>query len=305
MLRSIFINRGESIRVSEGWVIIEGVDCDGRVPLEDVYSVVIDNPRVSLSSYALAQLSQNNAHVIVCNDKHMPTALILPLKNHYRPLNVLKRQLALSVRLKNKIWRKIVIGKIGNQLNILKHINADSNSIELLTKYMSEVTGGDSTNREGLAAKVFFRSIYGSQFIRNSDDAINAALNYGYSIVRSTVAKHLCAYGYHCEIGVHHVSETNPFNLAEDFMEPFRPIVDLWVESRKETLVDTLNLGHRKELAALCNRYVTLGDKRMTVRNAIEKMTASYSSTLETEDVERFLIPCVDPQLFMKMDLEE
>lgn len=111
---------------------------------------------------------------------------------------------------------------------------------ERMQQLAQEVLSGDTGNREGIAAKMFFRNFYGCDFIRFENDIINIALNYGYAVIRSSVARSLCAYGYNCALGIHHINEANPFNLADDLMEPLRPLADIWVWQNNEDLVDTL-----------------------------------------------------------------
>lgn len=302
MLRTVFINRGDAITAKDDWLHIVGTEVDGKVPVEDVYSVIIDNPQVQFSCYAVDRLCNQNAHIVLCNEKHLPTTVILPLNRHYRPYGVFKMQIALTKREKNAIWQKIITSKIENQLNVMKHANVNAEAIVLLEQYSKQVRGGDPTNREGLAAKVFFRAMYGSSFVRMSDDGVNAALNYGYAILRSSVAKSLTAYGFNCAIGIHHIGENNPFNLADDLMEPLRPLVDLWVDENQDTLVDELTMEQRKALVALINRPVLMTGKKMNLVHAIERYVAGFSSAIENNDCSRMSIPQIHPRFAPILD---
>ena len=163
--------------------------------------------------------------------------------------------------------------------------------MERLLQLREEVVAGDEGNREGIGAKWFFRSLYGADFIRMHDDGINAALNYGYAILRSAVGKTLTAYGYNCTMGVHHINEANPFNLADDLMEPLRPIVDLWVDEHQEELVDELTKEVRLELINLTNQTVLFDNKKMRMRYAIDKYISSFTSALEKGNPKLLKIP--------------
>ena len=162
----------------------------------------------------------------------------------------------------------------------MKYSEGDGKIVSRLFELEEEVTNGDEGNREGIAARLFFHGLYGSDFIRMYDDAINAALNYGYTVIRSAVAKALTAYGYNCVLGIHHINESNAFNLADDMMEPLRPLVDLWVAEHREDLVDELTKQQKNELAALVNDVVLWNGKRMRVRNAIDKYISSLTTAI-------------------------
>jgi len=229
MFRTVVVNLGEKLSVKDNWLIITADDEEKKIPLEDIYSVVVDNQRTYMTIPCLNALTNSGAHLLLCNEKHNPVSVVLPLNNHYRPLNVIRKQLAVTQDFKDDVWDRIIENKILNQARVLELCSCDTDRIKRLKELAKEVYDGDSGNREGVAAKMYFRSLFGSSFIRFNDDATNAALNYGYAVIRSAVSKALCGYGFNCVLGVHHINEANPFNLADDLMEPLRPIVDLWV----------------------------------------------------------------------------
>ena len=128
-------------------------------------------------------------------------------------------------------------------------------------------------------------------FIRYSDDAVNAILNYGYAIIRSGVAKPLVAHGFNCVIGVHHISETNEFNLADDFMEPLRPLVDGWIAKNSDCLSEGLSKYVKNELVSLVNAEILFDGKTMKVRYAIDSMVKSFVTALEISNPRRLILP--------------
>jgi len=290
--RTIIINIAELIRVKDNWLIVE-TDEEVRIPINELYSIVIDNPQTVLTVSAINYLTQNGVHILYCNEKHLPVSVVLPYNTHYRPLNVIKKQLSLSKKFKDDIWQKITQAKISNQAQVLKMCGCGSNNYNHLLKLSSEVQAGDITNREGHAAKMFFKTLFGSNFIRMNDDVINFALNYGYAIIRSSVAKTLCAYGYNPVIGLHHIGETNPFNLADDLMEPLRPMVDLWVDQNHTDLIDELTKENKKHIVNLVNGTVMFDKRRMKVRNAIDKYVSSLTSAIEGSDTNLIKIPTI------------
>ena len=155
----------------------------------------------------------------------------------------------------------------------------------ILSKYVKEVTIGDETNREGLAAKIYFRSLFGSEFIRFYDDPINAALNYAYQIVKSSIIRTLSIYGLNSYLGINHKSKVNNFNLVYDLIEPFRAIVDLYVYKIKDNLTLPLSFDVRKDLVNILNISVTSNNKKCTLEYSIELLVISYIKALSTGEV--------------------
>lgn len=291
MFRTVVVNFGEKISVKDNWVVVTAGDEDRRIPLEDIYSIVIDNPITCITAPAITKLTDNGTHILVCNEKHLPVSIILPQNNHYRPLNVIRKQIDMSVDFKNQLWDKIIKAKIINQSKTLKLCGCKKEIYNRLLDFSEEVIDGDEGNREAVAAKMFFREMYGSSFIRMADDAINAALNYGYSIIRSAFCKTLVSYGYNCVLGLHHINESNPFNLADDLMEPLRPIIDMWVDDNIEDLVDSITRQQRNELASITNNLILWNGKQMRIRNAIDKYVSSLTTAIDKNNADLLKIP--------------
>ncbi len=291
MFRTLTVNFGEKLKVKDGWLIVEIADEERKIPIEDLYSVVIDNQETSITVPTLHKLTDSGVHILICNEKHQPVTVILPQNTHYRPLNVIRKQIALTNEFKDKLWDKIVKAKIKNQAEVLKLCGGKSEKIKRINEFATEVIGGDEGNREGIAAKMFFREMYGSSFVRMNDDGINAALNYGYTVIRSAFCKTLCAYGYNCVLGIHHINESNAFNLADDLMEPLRPIIDMWVDDNIEDLLDNLSRSQRNQLACIINDDVAIDGKTMRIRNAIDKYVSSLTSAIEHQNVSLLKIP--------------
>ncbi|HHW46150.1 MAG TPA: type II CRISPR-associated endonuclease Cas1 [Clostridiales bacterium] len=291
MFRTVVVNFGERLSVKDNWLIISTAEGEKQIPIEDIYSVVVDNQRTYMSIPCLNALTSSGAHLLLCDGKHNPVSVVLPLNTHYRPLNVIKKQLSLTQDFKDNIWDRIVKHKVLNQAKVLELCGCNSEYAARLRELAEEVVDGDSGNREGIAAKMYFRCLFGSNFIRMNDDATNAALNYGYAVIRSSISKALCGYGFNCVLGIHHINESNPFNLADDLMEPFRPIIDLWVADNFEELLNELTRQQRNELAAIVNNVVEFGGKKMRIRNAVEKYIQSFSTAVERNNAKYILFP--------------
>lgn len=277
--------------VREGWLHVYSPQQEARVPIGDLYSVVVDNRQTLLSMGVLTQLAQAGVHVLLCDDKHLPCAELLPLALHYRPLTVLQKQMELSESFKDLLWQRIVAAKIQNQAKVLRLVGASSSKAQKLEELALQVRPGDRGNKEAQAAKLYFPALFGAGFTRALEDVTNAALNYGYAIIRSAVCKTLAGYGYSGVLGLHHIGPGNPFNLADDLMEPLRPLVDLWTDDHCDDLYEELTRTNRKGLIDLVNHIVRLDGKKMRVRYAIDRYVKSLTSAIDGQDAGLLLLP--------------
>lgn len=294
MFRTLYVTSGERLSVSANWLVVEADGESKKVPVEDIQMLILDNIHACLSVYTLQSLAKYDVNVVLCDEKHLPCCSVLALNQHYRPYGVLKKQMALTQEFKDLLWQKIVKAKIENQNSVLKLRCVQQEVVDRMQQLASEVLPGDIGNREGIAAKMFFRNFYGYNFLRFEEDVINAALNFGYAIIRSAVARSLCAYGYNCALGIHHINESNAFNLADDFMEPLRPLVDLWVFLHNDELVDTLTKSNRVGLANIINDEVIIAGKKMKLYNAIDKYVASFTTAIDNADKNKLLLPYLE-----------
>lgn len=291
MWRTVIIGQGERITVHNGNLCVASREGENSVPMEDIYAVVIDNRAALISVNALALLAEHGAHVFFCNEKHIPVGVTLPYHTHFQPLAVIKRQFALSSEEKDLVWQRIVKEKIFNQARCLQFAGIKGEKVTELLALAENVLPGDEKGLEAVAAKKYFQSLFGYDFTRRGDGVLNAALNYGYAILRSAVAKTLTAYGFNCILGVHHRSEKNPFNLADDFMEPFRPMVDLWVDQNNQSFFEKLSQFNRKGLLSLLNEGIFIAGKTMRLRNAIDVCIASFAGALQKGRPETLYLP--------------
>ena len=283
--RQIIIKKSEKIHFKDNQLIIEKEGNSSKVPLEDINYVLIEDSTTILTTRLLAEFGKNAISLIVCDEKFEPTSIMYPYNYHFKQLEVFSHQLEISEEIKNEFWNQIVKRKIENSIRVLEMTSKDELPITKLTQYIEEVVDGDSKNREGLAAKMYFRSIFGSDFIRFYDDNINAALNYGYTILASAVIRNLAVFGLNTYLGVHHNSKINNFNLAYDFLEPYRSIVDKFVYDNKDDIVYPLSFEFRKSLINLLNKEVLHNDKKYTVEYSIGLLIKSYIKSFSTGEV--------------------
>lgn len=295
MWRTVIVSSGEKLNIKDNWLVVTSENSENRVPVNDIYSLVIENRSAMLSVSVLTTLTQAGAHVIFCDEAHMPTTTALPLNNHYRPYNVIKNQINMTQEFKDILWTSIVKQKILNQCSCLRYRGVKSEKVKEIAELSEKIKNGDSTNREAVAAKKYFSALFGVTFRRTDDEVTNHALNYGYAIIRSAVAKTLCAYGFNGTIGIHHINESNPFNLADDIMEPLRPVVDMWTDENCDNLFENLTYINRRDLIDIPNQVILHNGRKMRIRYAIDMYVKSFASAVSRNNALLLQIPELIP----------
>jgi len=223
--RTIVVKSRSKLEYSLNYMICRNEEVK-RVLIDEISVVIIQSTTVSLTAALLSELIKHKVKVIFCDEKSNPLAELMPYANSFASSARIKEQINWNPSLFGLAWQTITIEKIKNQAMVLGLFLHDDTKAMLL-QYASEVTLGDATNREGHAAKVYFNSLFGKSFYRGDEsNKYNAYLNYGYSIILSAINREITASGYLTQLGIHHIGETNPFNLGCDFMEPLRPLVD-------------------------------------------------------------------------------
>lgn len=283
--RQVIIKKSEKLRFRDNQLIIEKEDISTKVPLEDINYILIEDSTTILTTRLLAELGKNAISLIVCDEKFEPTSIMYPYNYHFKQLDVFIHQLEIDENVKNEFWNQIVRKKIENSIRVLEMTSKDEFPISKLNEYLNEVTNGDIKNREGLAAKMYFRSMFGSDFIRFYDDNINAALNYGYTILASAIIRNLAVFGLNTYLGIHHNSKINNFNLAYDLLEPYRSIVDKFVYDNKDDIVLPLSFEFRKKLINLLNKEILHQNKKYTVEYSINILIKSYIKSFSTGEI--------------------
>lgn len=290
--RSVVITRPTKLSVKNRQLkITQDEEC--TIPIEDISSIVLETPQISISSKVMSLMADNKVIMYSCDDKHLPNGIFIPFAIHSRELKIIKSQLNQTESFKKRCWQLVIMRKILNQAEVLKMCKKDFMGTHL-EEMSKKVNSGDTQNREAIAAKEYFQSLFANRFARSYDDIYNICLNYGYSIIRGAIARSVVSYGYIPAIGIHHKSELNNYNLVDDFMEPFRPIVDLWV---KTNITNDLKFDKyiRAELVNLLNLDVKIQGKVQFVNNAINIMIASYTTAITQNDYKKLELPEVLP----------
>ena len=277
--RNVVVENPARISVKNQQLIIN-TEAEHSLPLEDISSLLLESTQSIITTAALSKLGQCGCAVFVCDEKHMPCAVLTPFACHSRGFAVLKAQLNMGEVLKKQLWQSIVKAKIKNQARCLKMCGY-SEASEGLFNMAEEVRSGDSGNIEAVAAHRYFPALFGKSFIRGSDNGINAALNYGYAILRGCIARDLAVYGFQPELGLHHRNELNSFNLADDLIEPFRPLIDLMVYTCFD-MDGELDKYKKRQLLNCLNLDILSGKQKHSASYAIERLVQSLSRSISS-----------------------
>lgn len=248
--------------------------------IEDIGVIVIESEQVTLSSYLISALLENKVAIIVCNDKHMPAGLMLPLVGNTEQSERYDAQITASLPLKKQLWQQTIAMKIRNQGAVLKKVN--NLEIGNMLAWSSQVRSGDPDNLEGRAAAYYWRNLFGedSGFVRRQEGVDpNGLLNYGYAILRAVIARSLVASGLIPTLGIHHSNKYNAYCLADDIMEPYRPYVDLMVVNliRKFHLPPEISKETKKRLLTIPTIDVKMGKLSRPLMVAASMTTASLA----------------------------
>ena len=278
--RTLVISNRCKLDYKMGYMEIRGEDTK-RVFLDEIALVIIENTAVSLTCCLLEEMVKAKIRVIFCDGKATPNAELVPYYGSHDCSKKIKLQSLWNDTIKSIIWSDIVAEKIKKQADFLFEIGKIKES-KLLSEYINQIEINDATNREGHAAKVYFNGVFGMQFTRSDENAINAALNYGYSIILAAFNREVVSNGYLTQIGLFHDNVFNHFNLSCDLMEPFRIIIDRKVyESLPFSSLDT---RLKRVLIDLLNKTVFINQTKQTVLNAIKLYTRSIFDALSNMD---------------------
>ena len=277
--RTVVISSSSKLDYQMGYLVVRK-DTTTKIHLGEIRTLMIESTAVSLSAALLSELVKKKVKVIFCDEKRNPFSELMPYYGSHDCSLKIKRQIAWTDEIKGAVWTEIVYEKIRQQKYLLQELGKAE--AELLQGYLEEITYGDATNREGHAAKVYFNALFGKDFTRTDDLLINAALNYGYSILLSAFNREIVLNGYLTQLGLFHDNMFNQFNLASDLMEPFRPLVDRMV--LQMTLVEFERI-QKLELVNLLNKEVIINDRCELISNAIKIYCKSVFDALEDADV--------------------
>lgn len=278
--RVVEISSRSKLELKMNYLVIRN-ETTKRIHLDEISVLIIDNTGCALTASLLEALWKNKINVVFCDSKHNPGAQLLPLNCKYESNAELYSQLNWKQETKAIVWKEIVKDKITKQANNIKESAPDSYS--KLIEYSNNILPGDTTNREGQAAKVYFNHLFFHDFSRAEECIENAALNYGYSIILSSINRLIVANGYSTQLGIFHKNTFNQFNLGCDLMEPFRPLVDLFVVKHIEN--EIFDTEAKMKLVNILNFEVFIDGYKTTVLNAMQVYVKSILKALDENDI--------------------
>lgn len=293
--RVVYVDEGEHLTLYLDNIKIQDRDKmkEHLISIKDINTLVIDNYRTTLTVHLMNALTKNNVNIVLCNVSHMPQTLIIPQTGNQRVPLMLRKQLTWRKQIKKMIHQSIVQAKLSNQIALLKHVSAEKHVVHKIEQFRQETMLGDKSNLEGLAAKMYFRSLLGNDFKRFDDDPVNAGLNYGYSIIRSVISRGVIAKGLNPALGFFHHGPNNQFNLSDDFIEPFRPFVDYHVYQLLRNC-KTFEREHKIELIRATTKKILFNNQKQTLFNAVNLYVDAVVSFAETGDYKKLIHPMID-----------
>ncbi|MFD1465495.1 type II CRISPR-associated endonuclease Cas1 [Lapidilactobacillus mulanensis] len=275
--RTVVVTQHAKISYSGHCLVVQTQTDTNQIPVSDIQVLLISTTRAVISTAAISELAKNQVKIIFTDGKGEPITETVDYCPNNRDVQTLMKQIGWSEQRKNQLWTAVVKQKIANQIAVLQSLNQD---VSELQSELEQVGCNDSTNREAVVAKKYFPKLFDDEFNRRNADVINAALNYGYSLLLSAMNREIVVAGYLTQLGIHHHSSENQFNLGSDLMEPFRPFVDMWVKLQKfNELTPDVKYG----LIDLLNLEIIFNGQHMIIRNAITRYVKACLNFLSEE----------------------
>ena len=276
--RIIVISKRAKLDLQLGYMVVRSDEVT-KIVLSEISTVLIESTAVSLTTSLIAELAKRKIKVIFCDEKRNPSCELVNYYGSHDTSNKIRKQIVWKQNTKEAVWTEIVSEKIRKQKELLEILGKEES--KLLASYLTEIEWGDKTNREGHAAKVYFNALFGMNFTRTEGCNINAALNYGYSIILSAFTREITANGYLTQLGIFHDNMFNQFNLASDFMEPFRVLIDRKV---KQMNLEEFDHDEKLQLVDVLNQEVQINGRKQYVNNAIKIYCRSVLDALNEDD---------------------
>lgn len=261
----------------------EGVNEIITRPIEDIGFVIVENQKVRFTISLLNALADNHVSVVFCNDRSMPCSMLMSLDSNVVQQEVYRYQVETSKPNQKRIWKEVITAKIRNQAALLHRLGKDGDELK---PYYTNVLSGDSTNREGIAARQYWKQLFGATFTRQREGASpNALLNYGYAILRAATTRALLGSGLFPAFGIFHCNRYNAFPLADDMMEPYRPFVDEIVYHLYQNDIDVvLDTEVKQHLVRVLQTDVFMNKQVHPLQIALTYTSASLVKALKDKE---------------------
>ena len=279
--RTVVVSKRAKLDLHLNHMVVRGEETT-KIFLGDISVLIIETTAVSVTACLLNELIKHKIKVIFCDEKRSPASELLPYYGSHDTSDKIRIQIKWTEELKQLVWTEIVTEKIRQQACVLKALDLPQHI--LLEHYISQIQPNDASNREGHAAKVYFNVLFGLDFSRSMDMPINAALDYGYTILLSAFNREITANGYITQLGLFHDNIFNPFNLASDLMEPFRPLIDAAVYAMQP---DKFEREEKLQIVNILNKKIFINGQEHYVNNAIRIYTRSIFDALNEKDISK------------------
>jgi len=273
---------GRFIAKQRGFITIkQGGESCGEVPLDDIGVLVISAFGATCTKEALVSLAERGAVTVLCGSKGMPSAMVLPVNANYESALRIRVQTQASQPLKKRLWQAIVTAKLKHQSEVLRFFEKQEKASQI-DIYTRQVQSGDPQNREASGARIYWKALFGDDFSRHPDgDWPNALLNYGYALLRACAARAICAAGLNPIFGIHHENSTNPFPLADDIMEPYRPLVDFYAKQIVASDVKEMNPATKQMITSFLWADLYFEGETTPLYTAMERLAFSLVSSFK------------------------
>ncbi len=288
--KGVHISKPSHLSLKDGQLVASQEDGEVRLPLEDIAYIVLDTGQAKVTATLLSACMEAGIVVITTDPRHTPNGLMLPFHSHHSQARIAAKQIALSAPFKKRCWQAIVVAKIENQA---AHLDRSGGNGAALRAMVRHVGSGDPGNVEARAAREYWARLF-SDFRREADsDLRNKLLNYGYAVIRAALARALTAYGFLPCFGLHHASASNAFNLADDLIEPFRPLTDALARERAtdRSPREDLTIDDRRAMAAVLSSDCRVGGEIVSMLTASEKAAEGLQRALDGQLPARLVLP--------------
>lgn len=277
--RTVVISSNAKLDYQMGYMVVRRMDTT-KIHLSEMEILIVESTAVSLTATLLNELSKKKIKVIFCDEKRNPSSELVSYYGSHDTSTKIRTQITWKDEVKKAVWTEIVADKIRKQAEHLEFWGREE--ADMLYGYINELEFADVTNREGHAAKVYFNALFGMDFTRSEENSTNAALNYGYALLLSAFNHCITANGYLTQLGLFHDNMFNPFNLASDLMEPFRPIVDYKVKKMQPVKFEH---EEKMEVLTILQTEVKINGRTEFVSNAIKIYCKSVLDAINNEDI--------------------
>ena len=270
------------LSLNRGFIVIKSKETElGSVPLDDIAVLLLSAQSITITKNILNALSERGCITVLCGKNYAPQSMIIPENSHYLFSKIIKSQINTSLPFKKRIWQQVVIKKIQNQALSLKYCGKYE-KVSLIEKIARMVDSGDTKNREAYAARMYWKALFGDEFIRDKNgDGINSLLNYGYAIMRAGMARAICSAGLMPALGIHHDNDTNQFCLVDDLFEIYRPLIDCIVFKLYEKGENELTPETKRTLAKALQIELCSKEGKSPVVLTMHQLVSSYVHALE------------------------